>query len=132
MKANIKTIRKLRIYSEEFKRQLVIEFEKGHYSVPQLEKLHGIHKASLYRWIYKYSTFNTKGYRIIEMKKSSTAKVKQLQDKVKELERMVGQKQIMIDYYEKMIEIAKDELDIDLKKNFDTPQSSGSGKTKKS
>jgi len=38
----------------------------------------------------------------------------------------------MIDYYEKMIEIAKDELDIDLKKNFDTPQSSGSGKTKKS
>ena len=29
------------------------------------------------------------------------------------------------------IEIAKDELDIDLKKNFDTPQSIGSGKTKK-
>ena len=132
MKANIKTIRKLRIYSEEFKRQLVAEFEKGYYSVPQLEKLHGIHNASLYRWIYKYSTFNAKGYRIIEMKKSSTSKVKQLQDKVKELERMVGQKQIMLDYYEKMIEIAKDELDIDLKKNFDTPQSSGSGKTKKS
>lgn len=131
MKANIKTIRKKRVYSEEFKKRLVSEFECGKYSVLQLEKLYGISNHNLYNWIYKYSTFNTKGYRIIEMKKSSTSKVKQLQDKVKELERMVGQKQIMIDYYEKMIEIAKEELDIDLKKNFDTPQSSGSDKTKK-
>ena len=131
MKANIKTIRKKRVYSKEFKKRLVEEFERGKYSVPQIEKLHGICNANLYRWIYKYSTFNAEGYRIIEMKKSSTSKIKQLQDKVKELERMVGQKQIMIDYYEKMIEIAKDELDIDLKKNSDTPQSSGSDKTKK-
>lgn len=132
MKANIKTVKKNRIYSEELKKQLVSEFESGKYSVSQLEKLYGISNVSLYRWIYKYSTFNAKGYRIIEMKKSTTSKVKELQDRIKELERMVGQKQIKIDYYEKMIEIAKDELDIDLKKNFDTPQSSGSGKTKRS
>ena len=37
----------------------------------------------------------------------------------------------MIDYLEKMMEIAKDELDIDIKKNFNTSQSTGSGKTKK-
>jgi hypothetical protein len=37
----------------------------------------------------------------------------------------------MIDYLEKMIEIAKDELNIDIKKNSDTPQSTGSSKTKK-
>ena len=50
---------------------------------------------------------------------------------IKELERTVGRKQIMIDYLEKMMEIAKDELDIDIKKNFGTPQSTGSGKTSK-
>lgn len=132
MKTNIKTIRKKRVYSEEVKKRLVSEFESGRYSVPQLEKLHGITNVNLYNWIYKYSTFNEKGYRILEMKKSSTSKVNELQNRIKELERMVGQKQIKIDYYEKMIEIAKDELDVDLKKNFDTPQSSGSGKTKKS
>jgi predicted RNase H-like nuclease (RuvC/YqgF family) len=64
------------------------------------------------------------------MEKSSTQKLKDLEKKVKELERIVGQKQIKIDYLEKMIDLAKEELKVDIKKNFDTPPSSGSGKTK--
>ena len=55
----------------------------------------------------------------------------ELEQKVKELELAVGQKQIKIDYLEKMIDIAKEELDIDIKKNFSTPQSIGSGIIKK-
>jgi transposase-like protein len=130
MKANIKLIRKKRNYSQEFKNQIVKDFETGKFSVPQLEKLHGIDNRTIYNWIYKYSNFNERGYRIMEMKKSSTSKIRDLEDRIKELERVVGQKQIMIDYLDKMIEIAKEELDIDLKKNFNTPQLSGSGKTK--
>ena len=130
MKANIRLIRKTRKYSEEFKRNLVKDFEKGKYSVPLLGKLHGIHHRSIYDWIYKYSTFNEKGFRIIEMKQSSSQKVKELEKRIKELERTVGLKQIKIDYLDKMIEIAKDELDIDIKKNFNTQQSPGSEKTK--
>ena len=132
MRANVKTIQKKRGFPESFKRRIVADFESGRYSVGQLERLHKIGSKTIYRWIYKFSTFNEEGYRIIEMKKSSSAKVKELEKRVKELERMVGQKQILVDYYEKMIEIAKEELEIDLKKNFDTPQSPGSGKTKKS
>lgn len=131
MKANVRSIRKQRKYSEEFKKRLVTDFEKGKFSVPQLEKLHGVPHATIYRWIYKFSTFNEKGFRIIEMKDSSNKKMKELEARVKELERTVGRKQIMIDYLEKMMEIAKDELDIDIKKNFGTPQSTGSGKTSK-
>ena len=130
MKANMKLIRKKRKFSKEFKKQIVKDFESGKFSVPQLEKLHGINNRSIYDWIYRYSTFNEQGYRIMEMKKSSTSKVRDLENRIKELERVVGQKQIMIDYLDKMIEIAKEELDIDLKKNFNTPQSPGSGKTK--
>jgi predicted component of type VI protein secretion system len=59
------------------------------------------------------------------------SKLKELEQKVKELERMVGQKQIKIDYLEKMIDIAKDELNIDIKKKFNTPQSTGSEPIKK-
>ena len=131
MKANIKLIRKNRKYSEEFKKQLVEDFEKGKLSVPQLERLHGVSNAQIYNWIYKYSDFNEIGYRVVEMKQSSTSKIKDLEDRIKELERTVGQKQIMIDYLDKMIDIAKDELYIDIKKKFDTSQSSGSGKTSK-
>ena len=131
MKSNVRSIRKQRRYSEEFKRRLVSDFEKGKFSVPQLEKLHGVPHATIYRWIYKFSIFNESGFRVIEMKDSSNKKMKELEARVKELERTVGRKQIMIDYLEKMMEIAKDELDIDIKKNFGTPQSTGSGKTSK-
>ena len=131
MKANLKQIRKNRQYSEDFKREIVQSFESGQFSVPQLEKLYGINNPTIYNWIYKFSTFNEKGFRVIEMKESSTNKLKQLEQKVKELERAVGQKQIMIDYLEKMMDIAKDELKIDIRKNYSTPQSTGSEKTKK-
>ena len=129
MKANLKVIRKKRNYDESFKRQLVKEFESGKYSVPQLEKLHGVSNPLIYSWIYKYSQFNEKGARVVEMKESSSQKVKDLEKRLAELERMLGQKQIKIDYLEKMIDIAKEELDIDIKKNFNTPPSSGSEKT---
>lgn len=131
MKANIKQLKKFKRYSIDFKKQIVKEFESGKFSVLQLEKLHGISNASIYKWIYQYSNYNEKDYRVIEMKKSSIKKVKYLEAKVKELERIVGSKQIMIDYLEKMMEIAKEELDIDIKKNFGTQQSNGSKKTGK-
>lgn len=123
MKANVRSIQKQRVYSEEFKRQIVADFESGKHSVLELEKLHGVTDASIYNWIYKFSNFNKKGFRVVEMKDSSSKKVKDLEKKIKELEAIVGRKQIMIDYLETMMEVAKEELDIDIKKNFSTPQS---------
>lgn len=131
MKANLRKIQKQRVYSEEFKKQLVKEFESGKHSVLELEKLHGVRNPAIYRWIYKYSTFNKKGFRVVEMKESSTNKVNELEKRIKELEATVGRKQIMIDYLETMMEVAKDELDIDIKKNFSTPQLADSKKNRK-
>jgi transposase-like protein len=129
MKANLRALKKRRVYTDEFKRNLVSQFEKGVYSVQQLEKVYGVSNSCIYEWIYKFSTFNDKSVRIVEMKDSAAQKIKDLEKKVKELERIVGQKQINIDFLEKVIDIAKDELDIDIKKNFSTPQSDGSKKT---
>ena len=131
MKANVRLIRKKREFSTEFKHQIVTDFESGKYSVKQLGRLHGIADTVIYRWIYKFSTFNERGSRIIEMKDSSSKRMKEMEARIKELEATVGRKQIQVDYLEKMIEIAKSEMDIDIKKNFNTPQSAGSGKTKK-
>ncbi len=131
MKANVRLLQKHRQYSDEFKRQIVADFESGKFSVGQLTKLHGIANQVIYRWIYKFSTFNEKGYRVVEMKDGSSQKMHELEAKNKELEAALGRKQIQLDYLEKMIELAKSELDIDLKKNYNTPPSAGSGKTKK-
>jgi transposase len=131
MKANLRKIRKFRVYSEDFKREIVQLFENGSFSVSQLEKLYGIGNPTIYNWIYKFSTFNEKGQRIVEMKDSNTQKLKELEQKIKNLEQTVGQKQIMIEYLEKMIDLAKEELKIDIKKNSNTLQSNGLEKTKK-
>jgi transposase-like protein len=120
-----------RLFSEEFKKSCVKEYESGHYTVSELGRLYNIRVNMIYRWIYKYSVYNKKKVRIVEMEESSTKKVKDLQDRIKELERIVGQKQLNIDYLEKMIELAKEHFDIDIKKNFNTPQSNGSATTGK-
>ncbi len=132
MRTNLRKIKKRRYYSKEFKQEIVNLFESGKFSVTQLEKLYGITNVSIYKWIYKFSTFNEKGIRIVEMKQSSVNKLKELEQKVRELERVVGQKQIKIDYLEKMIDITKDEFNIDIKKKSNTSQSSGLRTTKKS
>lgn len=126
-----KRIKSKRTFSEEFKRKLVEEYEKGIMSVPQMERYYGISNKLIYNWIYKYSTYNEKNVRIVELKDSQTNRLKELEEKVKELERAVGQKQIMIDYLEKMIDLAKETYSIDIKKNSNTPLSGGSKPTGK-
>ena len=124
-------IRKMRRFSEDFKRSVVKDFESGKLSIKQLGMLHCISVQSIYTWVYRYSKFNEKGIRIVERTDSFESKIKQMQAKIEELERSVGKKQIAIDYLEKMIELAQSELGIDIKKNFSSSRSSGSKGTNK-
>ena len=130
MRANVTRLRTTRRYSEEFKRKIVNDFSRGRFSVTELSKLHNLEDRTIYRWINKYSD-QSGLIEIVEMKKSSTQRVKDMESRIKELERAVGQKQLYIDYLEKMMEIAKEDMGVDIKKNYDTPQSVGSGKTRK-
>jgi transposase-like protein len=125
------TIRSSRIFTEEFKKTCVKEYESGQFSVMELSKLYQINAVIIYRWIYKYSAYNKRKIKVVEMATSSKQKLKELQKRISDLERVVGQKQLNIDFLEKMIEIAKDEYGIDIKKNFDTPPSTGLEKTLK-
>lgn len=132
MRGKVQLIAKRRQYSKEFKVELVHLFEQGKYSVMQLSRLYGVSFSLIYRWIYHFSSFNEKGHRVVEMKQSSTAKLKALEQRIKELEQLVGQKQIQIEFLEKMIDLGAEHYGLDIKKNSSTPHSSGSGRTKKS
>jgi transposase len=131
MKPNLQLIRKKRRFSKEFKKSLVSDFESGRFSVLQLSRLHQISNQTIYNWITKLSTFNDSTFRIVEMKDSTSERLKHQDQKIKDLERIVGQKQINIEFLEKMIELAKADLGIDIKKNYSTPQSTGSESTEK-
>ena len=124
-------VKSSRIFTEDFKKSCVNDYEMGQFSVLELSKLYKIQAVIIYRWIYKYSAYNKRRIKVVEMADSSKQKVKELQKRISDLERIVGQKQLNIDFLEKMIEIAKDQYGIDIKKNSDTPPSTGSEKTSK-
>ena len=128
MKASKRKLRCRRIFDDTVKKSAVKSFEKGEFSVKDLSVVYGVTTKSVYRWIYKFGSFEKQGLEIVEHKMSSSKKLKELQARIKELEQKVGQKQIMIDYLETMMEVAKEELNIDIKKNFGTPPSGRSGK----
>lgn len=127
-----KRIKRRRRFSEEFKLKIVKEYESGEFSVGEMTEIYDISYQSIYNWIYKYSRYNKQSIQVVEMKDSQAHKIKQMEARIKELERAVGQKQMNIDYLEKMIELAQEHYDIDIKKNSKTPPSGGSKSTKKS
>ena len=111
-------IRPRRIFSEEFKREKVAQLSAGEITIASLCKLWSVTPLSIYKWIYKYSPDHKKGTTMVVQKDSEASKLYELQQKIAELERTVGQKQMVIDYQDKLIEIASRELEIDIKKNF--------------
>lgn len=119
-------LRSRRQFSEEFKKARIKEYEKGEYSVQELSRLFDIQGTVLYRWIHKYSVYNKKRTILVEMKSSGKQKLKDYEKRISELERVIGQKQLSIDFLEKMIDLAEEEYQIKIKKNSDTPLSHGS------
>lgn len=119
-------IRQRRIFSEEFKRSKVQLLINKQISIPEVAELYDIHKMTVYRWLYKYSPHYNKGTTQIVQMESEQIKTKELQQQVSELERIVGQKQMQIDFLEKMIDLASIQFDCDIKKNFSTPRSNTS------
>lgn len=128
---NTRKLNKRRKFSEQIRRKVVDEFRSGNYTVKELADLYHCSLTAIYKWIHKYSPADSPRIRVVEMSQSTDQKVKDLQAKIAELERMVGQKQIKVDFLEKMIELAEKEYDLDVKKSFSSKRSGGSGRTGK-
>lgn len=127
-----KPSRILRNFSESFKKEKVREIERNLITVRQISREYEVSRTSVYKWLYKYSAFRKKGVRQIIEPMSDAKKIEDLKAKIKELERLVGQKQIQLEFKEKMIELAEEMYRIDIKKKFGTKPSSGSGSTESS
>jgi len=121
-----------RYFSNDFKQKRVRELERNLVSIPDICKTYHVSRTSVYRWIYKYSSMAKKDVKQVVEAKSDTKKIQLLEEHIKELERALGQKQMLIDIKDKMIEIAEETYDIDIKKKMASKASSGSGTTGKS
>ena len=121
--------RQNRYFSEEIKRQKVNDLERNLVTIPELCREYRVSRTSVYNWIYKYSVTRKRQERQIVEKMSDTRKIKGLQDQIRELERIIGVKQIQLDFKDKMIEIAEEMYQIDIKKKCGSKLFSGSGET---
>lgn len=126
---NLRKLQKRRYFSEQLRRKAVDEFRSGKFTAKELAELYHCGERTIYNWIYKYSPVDSPKINVVEMSESTDQKLKDLQNKIAELEQALGRKQIQLDFYEKMAEMAKEEYNIDLKKNSSTGSSSGSGST---
>jgi len=114
-----------RSFSEDFKRKKIRELERKLTSIPDICRTYSVSRTSVYKWIYKYSVMAKKQVKQVVEAKSDTAKIKALQEQIKELERIIGQKQLLLEFKDKMIEIAEADYGIDIKKKVGSKLSSG-------
>ena len=123
--------RQRRSFSESFKIEKVREIESGQTRPCEIMKQYEVSYTSVYKWIEKYGSNSDRSEKWVVESKSDTRELLELKKKLAELERIVGQKQILIDFKDKVIELAEKEYGIDIKKNFSTGHSSITGKKEK-
>jgi len=108
--------RNRRTFSESLKRSLVKDLELGKLRIQEVCDIYQVSNQAVYYWLNKYSEIYQRRNQVIMEKQSESKKAKQLEQQVKELERKLGQKQMRLEYLEKMLELHKESTGEDLKK----------------
>jgi transposase-like protein len=133
MKAKLQrktSLRPLRIFSIEVKKQIVQDIEEGKCTVKQASEEINACQQSIYTWIGQYSRYLRNNKRIVVEDKSEAYRSKELEKRIQELEAALGRKQMEIDLLSKVIELADKEYHTDLKKSLLKKASNGSGSAK--
>ncbi|MBF29824.1 transposase [Aequorivita vladivostokensis] len=118
-----------RYFSESFKRKKVREIEKNVSTVLEVSREYEVSTTAVYKWLDKYSHNRKRGVKQVVELMSDTRKIQELRNKIRDLEQLVGQKQFEIEFKNKMIDIAEEMYDIDIKKKLGSQPLPGSGST---
>lgn len=123
--------RQRRHFSVNFKKSKIREIEAGISRISDICKEYEVSTTSVYKWVEKYGTMQDKPEKLIIEDQSDTKELLMLRKKIAELEQVIGQKQVLLDFKDKMIDLAEGHYKVDIKKKFSTRQSSTTGKTVK-
>ena len=83
----------------------VKELDDKTISICQLVTLYSISRTTVYKWLAKYSVHYHKETKMVVQMESETHKLQVVLQRQAELERIIGQKQMEIDYLNKLLEI---------------------------
>lgn len=121
--------RRRRHFSEEFKQKKVREIEQKVTTIAEVSRQYEVRENNVSKWLVKYGQNYMKGVRVIVESESDTAKLLALKAKVADLERIIGQKQVQLDFKDKMIDLAEETYGVDIKKKFGHKHLFGTGNT---
>src|SRR3954451_8113792 len=124
--------RQRRIFSEEFKRKKVKEIEQQLTTIAEVSRQYEVRANSVSKWMATYGQHYKKGVRTIVESQSDTAKLAALKAQIAELQRIIGEKQVQLEFKDKIIELAEEVYGVDIKKKLEPKPSSGTGNTEKS
>jgi len=104
--------------SDEFKKEKVMEIEAGTLTITELSRDYSVGRTAIYQWLYRYSNQRKKGVRMVVEKESEGFRTAELLRKVSELERLLGQKQVEVEFLNRVIAEGDNHYKCDLKKSF--------------
>lgn len=108
-----------RNYSVAFKMKVVEEVENGLISIESARKLYRIpSSATIGEWVKKYGMNERIGRTVNIMTRDEELELIRLRKEVKRLERALDDSQLRAIAWESLIEVADEEYNLDLKKNF--------------
>ncbi len=110
-----------RVFSEAFKREKVGLLDQGKLIVSDISKIYKVSRVSVYRWRKKYSSIAI-GEKVVVEKISEAKKTLELYNQVRDLEQALGRKQMELDYFKKVVELASEEKGEDLEKKYKPKQ----------
>jgi transposase len=116
-----------RYFSEDFIRRKVSELDRKLVRICEICNEYEVSRQTVYKWIYKFSKMQKKEEHIRIETESDTRKLQEIKERIKELERIIGQKQLLLDFQEKVIELAEEEYKVDIKKKYGVKPLPGSG-----
>ena len=127
-RTNVKlSLKPRRIFSDKLKKKIVKDIEQSKVSVSGVCREYQVTDGAVYKWLKKFSTHLHPSTTLVMQMDSEQYRSKELEKKVTELEAALGRKQMEIDYLNKLIEIAGEDLGTDLKKNTSIPALVGTG-----
>ena len=119
-------------YSTAFKQKVVNEIESGKLSVSSAQELYSIGGSlTIHNWIKKLGKLHLLNKVVRVELKDEISKLKESQKRIRELESALADAHIKLVTYETLIEVAEEELGVNIKKNLGPEQQQSAVKSLK-
>lgn len=126
MKAIQRTVKR---YSTSFKQKVISEIESGKLTKSEARRLYGIGSdTSIQKWIKQLGKLHLLNKVVRIELKDEVSRLKQLEKEKRDLESALAQAHLKLIVYETLIELAEEDLGVDLKKKLKSRQLTGAGK----